>query len=182
MEARKFNNIMPRVNEIWAADVLGMELNTTGPDLINNDCIMEIKFNINHKNYPQTWTVMDYQTKYPEKYPERHSYWGLGNYTLSISVQEIKTKNREKLEALVSQRELWIVDWDWMNQFPPSETSGRTQLSEWNNTLRYPKRHLLPKIIKTYEVCKGLIHLTENVDISHLIFLETGVKEEFIPI
>jgi len=39
MNARKFNNIMPKVNEAWAAKVLGMELKPTGPDLINNYCI-----------------------------------------------------------------------------------------------------------------------------------------------
>ena len=68
-----------------------------------------------------------------------------------------------------------------MNQFPPSKTSGRTEISEWNTTLRYPKKYELLEIIETYDVEKGKVHLTLNVNPEDFRFLKTGIKEEFIP-
>jgi len=63
MKGRKFNNVMPEVNEIWAAKVLGMEVNNKGIDLISNQCIVEIKFCLNNgkNDYPLSWTVLEYQ-------------------------------------------------------------------------------------------------------------------------
>ena len=57
-----------------------------------------------------------------------------------------------------------MVDYGWMKQFPPSKTSGKTETSSWNNTLRYPKFKDLPRTNVTYPTEKGLVHLTEGVN------------------
>ena len=159
---------MPHLNERWAAEVLGIQLNNhNGVDLIGDNYIMEVKFAL-PKEFG--WTVLEYQMAYPKSYPKKNAYWGLGIYTLSAPVSKIRDAKEEKLEELVSMRELWIVPWQWMFQFPPSETSGKTKFSEWNNTLRYPKKNKLPEIEETHKVKKGLVHLTRGVspEIIHL--------------
>jgi len=100
---------------------------------------------------------------------------------MKIPVKEVTTRNKEKLEELVSERELWLVPFEWMLQFPPSETSGRTERSEWESILRYPKKNKIPEINNTYKVEKGLVHFAKGIVPEDFAFLETGIKEEFIP-
>lgn len=163
--ARNFNSIMHHVHHLWAAEVLGMQVNPEeGPDLIDNDKIVEVKFTlVVPDKYPEAWTVLEHQMSYPQQY-QRKGFWGLGKYWLKVPVEEIKTRSHERLEELVERREMYLVNWDWMIQFPPSSTSGRTEFSEWNNILRYPKARVLPQISKTYKVEKGLVHLIKGVD------------------
>ncbi|MDE1848786.1 MAG: hypothetical protein KGH55_02025 [Nanoarchaeota archaeon] len=174
MKARKFNGfVMPWVNEEWAAKVLGLIHNKhNGIDLIGR-CVMEVKFSLSH--YPAKWTVLEYQMDYQELYPGKNAYWGIGTYTLSVPVSKIKTKDPTELEKLVTKRELRVVPWGWMAQFPPHKTSGQTDKSEWENTLRYPRGRLIPRTTISYEVEKGIVHLTEDVDKNDFLFLEDGI-------
>jgi len=166
MNNRAFNTIMPSVNEQWAARVLGMTWNVgSGPDLIDEDKLVELKFlNINclkRIRYSGSWTVFDYQLDYD---PEKKRYWGLGTYLLDKPVSSIRTKNKKRLEAHVLERELSIVDWEWMQQFEPHKVQGTTRKSAWKHTFRYAKRAKLPKPVSTYPVEKGRIHLTAGID------------------
>ena len=165
MNPRIFNTIMPALHHRWAADILGMELNKEkGPDLISPDKDAEVKFCLKSekRGYPICWTVLEYQLAYSNGKP---CFWALGVYELNKEIKNIRTVSLSILENLVKKRELYIVNWDWMYQFPPSETKGETKYSKWNNTLRYPKLKNIPEIIKTYEVEKGLVHLTQSVPI-----------------
>jgi len=184
MKARIFNNLMPFINESWAAEVIGAELNrNNGPDLVSNNYVMEVKFaliNNDHtkKKYPLSWTVFEYQLDYNK---EKDAYWGLGTYKLNKPVSKIRTENPDRLDELVLSRELWIIPFGWMKQYPSHETSGETELSKWENIFRYPKLKDVPETIKTYPVKKGLVHLTEGVNQNDFTFLETGKKEEYVP-
>ena len=163
MKARHFNAVMHIVHETWAAKVLNLQVNPQdGPDLIAADKILELKFTLRTKkgNYPLAWTVLEYQMRYRNW---KAGYWGLGVYALSTDIQRIRTVSPRILEKMVGKRELYIVPWDWMNQFPPHQTQGKTKRSEWNNVLRYPKLKYVPPVINTYEVEKGLVHITEGV-------------------
>lgn len=162
---------MPTVNEKWAARILGMDWQPVGIDLTGDRCVVEVKFSLLGNGYSSTWTVLEYQMSYRKEHSGKRAYWGLGTYRLSKDVDKIRTRKEEELEKLVTERELWIVAWRWMNQFPPSETSGKTRLSEWQNTLRYPKKKFLPPAVKTYEVERGKIYLTERVDENDFPFL-----------
>ncbi len=71
------------------------------------------------------------------------------------------------LEERVTERTLHIISWDWMSQFPPHETSGKTKISEWELVLRYSTFARIPKIAKTYQGRKGPIHLTNGVNPKH---------------
>ena len=140
-----------------------MEVNpNNGPDIISKNKIMEVKFDLvsNSKTYYSSWTVFEYQMNYNNG---KTGYWGLGRYWLSEDINRIKTVNLANLERMVEKRELFVVPWDWMYQFPPHYTKGKTDNSEWENTLRYPKLKYVPPTIASYEVEKGIVHLTEGV-------------------
>jgi hypothetical protein len=156
MKTRQFNSIMHFLHEKWAAEVLGMKVNAgDGPDLISEDKIMEVKFTLG-----RDWTVLEHQMNYNNG---KVGYWGLGIYSLREDIDRIKIVSSAKLEKLVEKRQLFIVPWEWMYQFPPHYTKGKTKNSEWENTLRYPKLKNLPQTIATYELKKGLVYLTEGV-------------------
>ena len=162
MKARSFNSQMHFSNEEWAAYVLNMQVNPqAGPDLIDKDKIAEVKFCLVHPGeyrYIQ-WKALEYQMQYPEKY-QRPGFWILGEYALQTQIKSIRKLG---LEDLATFRQIWIVNWDWMKQFPPFPQKGKTEISKWENTLRYGKKPLLPRTITTYEVQNGLVHITEGI-------------------
>ena len=183
MKARRFNSIMPAVNEIWAGQVLGMEVNSKkGPDLIDDSKVMEIKFHLNGEEchaekYHESWKVLEYQMAYGDV---MNSFWGLGLYEMNLPVSEIRPENIEALEEMVLKRVLWVVPWDWMLQFPPSHTKGESSHSSWENTLRYPKLKDIPETQRTYRVKKGLVHLTEGVNPRYFDFLKSRKKQHLL--
>ena len=168
MKAREFNSIMPRLNEYWVARSLNMKVNTSpGVDVEDSRKIIEVKFRLvgsqsGAKSYSKIWTVLDHQLDYEDS--ERQFYWGFGEYTLSLPVKKIKTKNLGKLEGLVLGMELWVVDPSWVEGYEPSRCCGRTEISEWDNTFRYAKKKDLPKTEYSFKVEGGIINLTEGVD------------------
>ena len=164
MEPRRFNSIMTGVNTKWASDVLNMNINTSkGPDLIDDTKIIELKFSLvkpDRYNYI-SWKVLEHQMNYDEH--QFFAYWGLGVYKLDKDIKNINTTDANLLEKRVLERELFIVDWEWMKQFQPYTQTGKTIISEWDNTIRFPKHSKLPNVIKTYNVKKGKIHLTKKI-------------------
>lgn len=164
MEPRKFNSIFPYVNEIWTADALGMQHNPkNGPDLIDSKKQVEVKFLLD-KYTKKSWTVQEHQLYYSDEKP---FYWAFGTYSLLLPISQINTPDFGKLENIVKQRELWIIEKDWIKQFPASRCTGKTKKSKWDYTFRYPKINYLPEIKQTFPTEKGLIHLTENVNPEH---------------
>ncbi|MBX4196308.1 hypothetical protein KW805_01845 [Candidatus Pacearchaeota archaeon] len=164
MKPRRFNSYMCTPNHAWAARVLNMEPNRgKGPDIIDTCKKVEIKFSLKEENpsHIYSWTVSDHQLAYNGKTP---CYWGLGMYELECPIRNIRTTDPEKLEELVVSRDLYIVRWDWMNQFPSSPSRGSTDKTVWNNMLRYPSSKHLPVTIKEIEVDKGKVYLTHGVN------------------
>jgi hypothetical protein len=160
MNARKFNTHMKNAHHLWAAKVLGTEVNPgIGPDLMDSarNLGIEIKFSLT----ANSWTVLEYQMNYNNG---RTCYWGLGVYKLNRPISSIRTTSPKELEDYVTKRELYIIGWGWMKQFPPHRTQGQTDRSSWENTLRYPKFRDIPKIIASHRVEKGIIHFTEGVE------------------
>ena len=164
-KARKFNSgPVPKLNEIWTANVLGMHLNpNSGPDLIDENKIVEVKFTLsqNSKNYFK-WSVLGYQINYSNL--SENSFWAFGFYNLEIPVQKIKTQDPEKLEKLITKREVNIVPWNWIYQFNPQRNKGRTEKSAWDYELVSALFNKIPKVVKSYKVEKGLINITEGVN------------------
>ena len=162
--ARSFNSVMPPVNHEWAAKVLNMRVNPKkGPDLIDDNKVVELKFNLvklNQYNHI-SWRVLEDQMGYEE---DQLAYWGLGKYILERDVENIKTNNPKRLEKMVKARELYLVEWDWMKQFQSYHQKGETERSKWDHKIRFPKEHALPSVIAQYKVEKGIVYLTEGVE------------------
>jgi hypothetical protein len=159
---------MPKVNERWAARVLNLNENPgRGPDLLGFGKFVEVKFclltpTINGHSYPKAWTVQEHQLEY-EEFWTGLGFWAFGLYALDRPVKSITTNNMDELESMVTQRELFITPWSFVYEFEPHKVSGKTKYSEWEDTFRYPKHKYLPKVKKTYEVEKGLVHITRKV-------------------
>ena len=119
------------------------------------------------------WTVQDSQTKYDKN--GMRCYWGLGFYELNKSVEEFRERDFDNLNEFVEGRELFLVRWNWIDQFPAFAVRGETDISSWEYVFRYPKRKLLPKIKSSYEVEGGIVHLTQGIRKRDFSFLESGV-------
>lgn len=163
MKSRTFNSLMHLVNEKWAEYALNMNLNPNkGPDLIDEDKAVEIKFKLlsfDGKYTHKCWKVLGHQLEYNKKYPE--IYWGLGFYKLDKEIKKIKVNELEKMSK---DREIYLVNWEWMNQFPEYHHKGKTILSEWDQYVLFPKFSLIPKVISEKNVEGGKIFFTEGVN------------------
>jgi len=168
MDSRTFNSVAPILHERWTADKLGMICNpNNGPDLISNDKIVEVKFTKfpNQRNYYK-WMTLEHQMDYPENYG-LPGFWAAGLYTLSTGIENINTKDLNEIEKLVLNRELYVMNWDWIYEFNPSLSKGSTKNSNWNNMIRYAKFNRLPETTKEVKVEGGIVRLTEGVDPSY---------------
>ncbi|MEK6847011.1 MAG: hypothetical protein AABY16_02490 [Nanoarchaeota archaeon] len=179
MEPRKFNGLMPAVHELYVANVLGMHRNGHDIDLSSNKAVVEVKFRFLDPagKHPRKWVVLDYQLAYGEDPEGRPAYWCLGFYKLTRPIKSLhpELRRREKLERLVTEREMYLVPWDWMLQFPIHQTRGETERTVWNNNLIYSRADCLPKVTQTHQTPKGQLHLTEGVNPKHFPYLTEDV-------
>ena len=169
MKARRFNPIISKVNEKWGAKMLNMRVNQgNGPDLIDSEKVVEVKFRLIHpEKYTHLhWTILGYQFNYEQQAQEqgKNAFWAMGFYTLNQPVSKIRTNKIEKLESLILERELFIIKWDWANQFSLYLSKGKTKKSVWNHYLTSAKAKALPHTTNTYNVEKGKIHITKGVN------------------
>lgn len=152
-------------NERWAAQALGMSVNpSSGPDLIDDQKVVEVKFKLSHpERYTNlSWRVLGHQKEYGNL---KEAYWALGTYTLDREIASIKNPTlMRSLERMVIKRELFIVNWDWMDQFQEYRESGKTEVSQWDQILIFPKGRLLPATKKTYQVTGGIVHITQGIN------------------
>lgn len=176
MDERRFNSLMPIINERWAATVLSMIVNPNrGPDLIDSEKAVEIKFKMLYpdgKYAHKCWRVQEHQLSYEQKFSE--IYWGLGFYKIDrLDVEKI---NANELEKITNYRELYLVKWDWMHQFESYHHTGKTSQSEWDYFMRFPKFSKIPRIISEQEVSGGKILFTEGVNPERFILNKNQIQ------
>lgn len=187
--ARRMNgSYVKTVQEMWASQVLNIPRNIhSGPDLLGEKIYGDVKFLCRKSQRSRAWTTQNHQVAYKQRYPNKEGFWFLGFFDLSIPFQELKTTDYSEIEKLITERELYITTWNWMDQFPPHHCKGETHFSKWEHDLRYAKIKCLPKITKTYKINKGLVHLTIKVPEIFIINsdpiiipqLTDEIKEEF---
>ena len=100
-----------------------MEINPNrGPDIIDNEKAIEVKFKVLYPDGRYThkdWKILGYQLDYDKEFPD--IYWGLGFYQINKEVKKVKSN---ELENITDYRELYIVNWYWMKQFPLYHQKG----------------------------------------------------------
>ncbi len=148
-----------------------MEINppTIGPDLCDGKKWLEVKFNLCEQGSRSgeyvSWTAREDQINYAKDYSP--IFWALGTYRLNGMVKKVRTTDHRLLEKMVTERELWIVQYDWAKQF-----RLRPGKSEYGHTYAFlipwpirAKTSPIPRTIKTRKVDGGKIHFTEGVDL-----------------
>jgi len=176
MNERTFNSRMAHAHETHASKALGIPRNISpGPDLLGKTTGVEVKSRLIYPGYPKKWVIHEHQLKYSSTLNDHALYWSLGFYRLSNLISQIHhaLRDPEKLEAMVTERTLYLVPWVWMEQFSPHKTSGQTEISKWDSVLRYPTPAKLPETIKKVQAEKGFIYLTSGVDPTHFNFNTT---------
>lgn len=143
MEARTFNSKFPKFNEQWTSNVLGIPTyGQNGPDLLNENIFAEVKFRGIDKRDYKIWCVLEHQVKYSKNFGI-DGVWAFGTYKLNQSIS--KLKNISDLNLGKIERELFLLDWEFIFNFEPKNSQGETKLSKWKHKLRYPKGSLFPK-------------------------------------
>ena len=165
MKPQEFNSKYPIRNESWTARQLGLKLNTSpGPDAIGNNVIVEVKFTKkpNQKRYYK-WHIQEHQVLYPKAH-NMEAVLALGFYTFDNDISEIQ--NIDEIDETRVDRTLYLVNWDWINQFQANRKSvGKTKTSQWDNRFRYLLANKLPEMIAKFEVEGGEIFAGPDVDI-----------------
>lgn len=167
MDHRRFNSIVgERLNEAWAGKVLKMVVNKEKniPDLKDDKKLIEVKFRVIYPNQycHRSWTVLEDQMKYGEN-ADKPIFWGLGFYHMSAKTEKIISPDIRLIARKIYNREIFIVPWNWIDQWPSYLSQGKTEKSEWNRHIRYPKAAKLPEAVKSFRVRGGLVHITEDV-------------------
>lgn len=162
MNSRKFNPIMSSVNQKWGAEVLNMNITSKyGPDLTDKNKIVELKFNKikGIKDYI-SWRVLENQVHYGKA---KNRFWGLGTYKLKDEINNIETTNLSELEDIVLDRQLYLVEWNWINNFRPYKEKGIGKIGPYENIIRFPKFSIIPRIAARIEVERGSVYFTDGV-------------------
>jgi len=142
-----------------------MEINPhcSGIDLSDDFKDVEVKFTLqkDDKYRHKSWRVLGYELDFQKK--DKPAFWSLGFYFLKEEIARIRTTTQIALERNVTRREIFILPWEWMNQYPQYHHVGQTQISKWDHWILYPKYKDLPATTETYKVDGGLVHITRGV-------------------
>ena len=160
MDSRLFNALFKEVNNNWAANVLGMQVSNFGPDLADDRKFVEAKFGLKRSN----WTLVGKQKDYHLENPNKEGFILLSIYELTKPISKIKKD--ELNESLVIGRFAYLLPWHLT--IPLVIGSGRV------DSYKYPDKIAFPRVTKSYEVEKGVLHLTEGVN--PLLFEISGLE------
>ena len=171
MKPQLFKNYMSYLHESWLAAELGMRVNLSpGVDVIDERKGLEVKsclVNPKSQDYGERyykWTPFDGQWNFPAHYTIP-LFWALGVYQMDSKPRRIQSTKPKILEQHVTEREFWIVSWEWANQFPVCRGIHHTY--KYLNPNPCKKRGLspIPRTIHKKAAAKGVIHFTEGVDL-----------------
>lgn len=181
MYSKRYSDAIGDVGEIWAAKVLGMKNNPhPGIDLIDERKGVEIGVTIKnpgeYKN--RSWRKLERDVRFGEN--GKPSFWGFALYSLPVKISELRERTTQlELERKVTRWSLFILSWGWIYQFQSYHHKGETRNSKWDHWLRFPKFKYMPPVKVSYQVEKGVVHLTEGVPIE---LFDGQIKGERIPI
>ena len=158
MQDRRFTTKIEQCHRKYLGEALGMPLTGhNGIDYLDDFFAIELKSKLLKKGYPKNFAVnADQVHDFPKAYGEKDYYWAFMFYTFSKFVYEVK--ERDKLETLVTGREVWCLPWDWIQQFPVSYPSS--------GSFRYVPKHKFKGIdFTTFSTNKGNIHVQTDTSL-----------------
>jgi len=117
MNTRTFQTRIGTVHVEWLTTIVGGSQQKNGIDIITPTFGIEVKSKCDF--YSHQWAVHEYQYHYFEQQnSDRELYWAFVFYRLSGTPN--KLRNQYDLEPFVKEREIWILPWDYVEQFPVS--------------------------------------------------------------
>jgi hypothetical protein len=158
MIPRAFTSRIEMCHKRWLAKVLDMDYSVNGGiDLLDDEKGIELK--CRYKRWYPHFAVHEYEiNKFEEENHDKKLFWGFLVYNLATEPKKIGKKN---IDNIVSERNIWFMDWDYVrqfpsyhpktgpyvyvtkNKFPPDETFQRFERKGGN--LYVPKGSLLEK-------------------------------------
>lgn len=116
MNPRAFTTKVEYVHRNWLANVLGLSASSMGGiDLYDARICIELKSR--YTRYNHSFAVDARQRKrFAEENPSCDLFWAFLIYDLSHSPKSIG--QRFIIERFITKRDVWILPWDWIDQFP----------------------------------------------------------------
>jgi len=177
MKIQSFKSFIGATHEIALSRALDTPININGGkgiDLIDSKkgvevkgCLINPKSSGFKKRYAK-WTLFDYQLTWNEKY-DVPLYCAIGTYRLNSPISRIRSRNLKRLEEHVTQREFWVVPWNWTIEFPIRK--GEYHDYRYLRKNPHPSTGIppIPKINYTKSIPKGLLHFTKGVNKEHFL-------------
>lgn len=119
MKSRAFTTFIGTCHEEWLSKIFDVpRTDSSGKIDLAND-ILGIESKARYVKWCHRYAVAAYQFPlFRRQNPTQDLYWAFILYNLVKEPRKIKKS--EDLEPLVSKREAWFFDWDWIKQFPIS--------------------------------------------------------------
>ncbi|MDP3728070.1 MAG: hypothetical protein Q8R18_01310 [bacterium] len=159
MQDRKFTTKIEQCHRKWLGETIAIsQTGHNGIDFLNDFFGIELKSKLLKKGYPKNFAVnADQVHNFPKAYGEKDYYWAFMFYTFSKSVSEVR--ERDKLEPLVTKREVWCLPWDWIQQFPIFSP-------KYSGPFHYVPKHKFNGINFTaFSTNKGNIHVQSDTSL-----------------
>ena len=117
MKPRSFTTRGEISHRTWLSNILQVPYNMNGGiDLADDSVGIELK--CRYQIYPPTFTIHEYQiSRFKEENPDQKLFWAFLLYDLALQPKRI---GRHNIGKLVTSRDVWFFDWDWVKQFPVS--------------------------------------------------------------
>ena len=160
MDYRSFTTICSMYHGEWLAQNLGMTASRAGGIDISNDTI-NIELKSRMRDWHPTWTIHAYQiNQFPKENKGKELYWGFLLYGLTKTVPSIKHKD---LPHVIIDREVWLMPWDWVWQFPVHRPKTGPYV--------YVKQHKLPdpKTFSRFPKKRGAIWVPKGSSLEDLL-------------
>lgn len=135
MNSNVFKNIIEPIHKRWLSTTLDMYCShSTGIDLLHEQFGVELKSKLD--TYTKAFAVHEYQIQqFKEDNKDKELYWAFMLYSLDRPISKIQ--DEDSIAQHVTDRTVWFIEWDWINQFP---SSSGTKTGEYV----YVKTHQFP--------------------------------------
>ncbi len=155
MNPRIFTNRIEQCHKQYLADTLDLTVSNFGIDLINDQIGIELK--CRYVKYPINFAVHYYQIElFRNLSPSKELYWAFLVYDLKKDISKINENILEyDLEKLVYDRRVWLLEWDWINQFSVSEAKTGPYVYVHNDDLKKEKFVSYKSNNGMFNFCKG---------------------------
>lgn len=157
MNPRVFTSLVETYHLQWLESTLqpagiNQHNQDVGIDLTGPGVGIELKSRL--QKYSPNFAVHAYQIDtYPALLPNHTLYWAFLVYDLQKPIDAIQP---EEIPTVITNREVWFLDWNWIRQFPTSNAKTGPYVYVHKN--QFP----LSDHFSTMEENGGILHIPRN--------------------